>query len=516
LVFSSFGFCLVFLPCVLAGAFIAQKFGDTAIKLWIIGASLIFYTAWYPPYIFILLGSIVVNFGLLQLALSQSAGSYRRFCTITAGVVTNICLLGWFKYAGFLAFDINALFHTDLVIPHFVLPLGISFFTFQKIALLVDVYRREVKHVPVLSYLLFVTFFPQLIAGPIVLFPEVQNQYQQQGVVKVTWQHFTLGISIFAVGLLKKTMFADLAATFTTPVFDAAANGTSLHTSEAWSGVVAYTLQIYFDFSGYSDMAVGSAAMFGVVLPFNFASPYQATSIIEFWRRWHITLSRFLRVYLYIPLGGNRKGSYRRYVNLMLVMLIGGLWHGAAWTFVAWGALHGVYLVVNHLWRSYSKTLPAPAPTRIPWLRIGSWFVTFFSVMLAWIFFRADTFQAAGVLLGKMFELSGLAEMIRHGLPDTGVYGAVAFAQTNVANTSYIPRLLVIGLAICFFMPNTQQIFHGWIERWLMPNSEESPWRPGIIEWNPSMAWGVIIGITIAVSLMAMTEGTSPFLYFNF
>jgi alginate O-acetyltransferase complex protein AlgI len=397
-----------------------------------------------------------------------------------------------------------------------VLPLGISFFTFQKIALLVDVYRREVKHVPLLSYLLFVTFFPQLIAGPIVLFPEVQGQYYKPGAVKITLQHFTIGISIFAVGLLKKTMFADLSATFTTPVFDAAANGTPLHTAEAWSGVIAYTLQIYFDFSAYSDMAVGLAAMFGVVLPFNFDSPYQATSIIEFWRRWHITLSRFLRVYLYIPLGGNRKGPYRRYVNLMLVMLIGGLWHGAAWTFVVWGALHGLYLVVNHLWRSYAKTRPPPAQTRVPWSRIASWFVTFFSVMLAWIFFRADNFQAAGALLGKMFELSGLVEMLRHGLPDTGVYGALAFAQTNIPNTSYIPRLLVLGLAICLFMPNTQQIFRGGLERWVLPGTNKSLARPPIIEWNPSTAWGVGIGITIAASLMAMTAGSSPFLYFNF
>src|SRR5262245_31813996 len=310
------------------GAAVAQRFGDLALKLWVIAASLVFYAAWYPPYVLVLLGSILVNFVFLRLALDSKVGTPRRYWVVVVGIAANIGLLGWFKYAGFFAFNMNVVFGTDFAVGQIALPPGISFFTFQKIALLVDVYRRDVTEVSLLDYAMFVTFFPQLIAGPIVLFPEVHDQYREPGRMRVTRQHCVIGLSIFAVGLFKKAAIADLMATYAAPVFAAAQEGKKLGTAEAWTGVLAYTMQLYFDFSGYSDMAVGLAAMLGIVLPFNFVSPYKATSIIDFWRRWHVTLSRFLRVYLYIPLGGNRKGPFRRYINLMIVMLIGGLWRG--------------------------------------------------------------------------------------------------------------------------------------------------------------------------------------------
>jgi alginate O-acetyltransferase complex protein AlgI len=516
LVFSSFQFCLIFLPCVIAGALITQKFGETPVKIWLIVASLVFYAAWYIPYLFVLLGSIIVNFGLLHLALAQQAESRERSFVIAAGIVANVCLLGFFKYSSFLALNVNTLFDAHLSIPDWILPLGISFFTFQKIALLVEIRRGEVKSVSLLSYMLFVTFFPQLIAGPIVLFPEVQGQYERAGRIRITRGHFVFGISLFVVGLFKKAILADLMASFAIPVFDAAANSMPLHTAEAWSGVIAYTLQIYFDFSGYSDMAVGLAAIFGIVLPFNFASPYRATSIIDFWRRWHITLSRFLRIFLYIPLGGNRKGPLRMDVNLMVVMLIGGLWHGAAWTFVAWGGLHGFYLIINHFWRFCAKYVPQPAQVAKRVLQIGSWLLTFFAVVLAWVFFRADSFAAAALLLRKMFDLSGATEMIRHGLPAAGLYGTVAFGQINIAKPFYIPFLLLLGLTICLAFPNTQTIFQSQIGRWLGIIDQSPKESTGVPVWKPSVPWGIAIGLALAVSFMAMSGGSSPFIYFNF
>ena len=516
MVFSSLQFCLAFLPCVLLGSLIAQRFGDTAIKVWLIVASLAFYTAWYPPYLVILLGSISANFGLLRFALAQPPDTPERFWTITAGVVGNLCLLGWFKYAGFVTLNINAALNTDLLVPHFLLPLGISFFTFQKIALLIDVYRRDVRHIEFLSYMLFVTFFPQLIAGPIVLFPEVQHQYQEPKRIQLTLRHFALGISIFVVGLFKKTMLADLVSTFASPIFDAAASGTTIRTAEAWTGVLAYTLQIYFDFSGYSDMAIGLAAMFGIVLPFNFASPYRATSIIEFWRRWHITLSRFLRVYLYYPLGGNRHGPTRRYANLILVMLIGGLWHGAAWTFVAWGGLHGIYLVINHFWRSRTWWRPRLNLTVNLALRIAAWSITFLAVIVAWVFFRADTFAAAALLLRQMFDPWGVLEMFLYGLQSDGAYARTAFSQTNSMDPSYITVTILLVLIVCLAAPNTQALFSRALDRWVGPVQEKELPSASTIDWRPSQGWGLTIGLAAASALMAMIVGSSPFLYFNF
>jgi alginate O-acetyltransferase complex protein AlgI len=329
-------------------------------------------------------------------------------------------------------------------------------------------------------------------------------------------RHFSIGMSIFVVGLFKKAFLADLVATFVSPVFDAAAAGTAVHTADAWTGVLAYTLQIYFDFSGYSDMAIGLAAMFGIVLPFNFASPYRATSIIDFWRRWHITLSRFLRVYLYVPLGGNRKGPGRRYLNLMLVMLIGGLWHGAAWTFVAWGGLHGIYLMTNHFWRSRTWFRPQLTPAVVLALRVAAWSITLFAVIVAWVFFRADTFAAAALLLKQMSDPSGFIEMLRYGLQPDGLYAGVAFAQTNSMNPRYITVVILLALAICLAMPNTQSIFTPSIERWVGPVHDERPPSGSAIHWQPSPAWGVTIGFAAASALMAMTAGSSPFLYFNF
>ncbi len=517
MVFSSFEFILIFLPLVLMGAAVAQRFGSTHLKIWLIAASLVFYSVWSPLYVLVLLGSIVVNYGFLRAALAAPAGSSRRRSMVVVGITANLCLLGWFKYAGFLTLNINALFGSKLDIGQIILPLGISFFTFQKIALLVDIYRREVNKVSLLDYALFVTFFPQLIAGPIVLYPEIRDQYKEPGRITVTRRNMVIGLSIFAVGLLKKTMIADPMGSFATPVFAAAAAGKVLATAEAWTGALAYTLQLYFDFSGYSDMAIGLAAMFGIIFPFNFVSPYKAVSIIDFWRRWHVTLSRFLRVYLYIPLGGNRNGYMRRYVNLMTVMLLGGLWHGAAWTFVVWGGLHGLYLIVNHLWRNVSARWSKPSFVANSILTFVSWFVTFLSVVIAWVFFRADTFAAAGAMLVRMFDPAGCLTLFQKGYPEGGVLATTALIQTGVpGNAVYIPIAVFAALAVSLFMPNSQSLFRDRVGAWFGIRLEVFAETPGRVNWRPSRNWALAAGFMIAVSFLAITKGSSPFLYFNF
>jgi len=264
-----------------------------------------------------------------------------------------------------------------------VLPLGISFFTFQKIALLADAYEGKIQSLNFLDYALFVLFFPQLIAGPIVHHSEAMSQFQTRGPVQASV--IAMGLTIFAIGLANKVLLADSLAVYATPQFDAAAAGAPLSFLAAWSGALAYTLQLYFDFSGYTDMAIGAALLFGVRLPLNFNSPYKARNIIDFWRRWHMTLSRFLRDYLYIPLGGNRHGKLSRYLNLFITMLFGGLWHGAGWTFIFWGALHGFYLAINHGWEALLARFGAgdvnPGGAR----RLGAQVVTFLAVVVGWV-----------------------------------------------------------------------------------------------------------------------------------
>src|SRR4029078_5020437 len=274
---------------------------------------------------------------------------------LAVGVTANLAALGYFKYVNFFLANLSALRETQTSVVAVVLPLGLSFFIFQKIALLVDASKGEVQHFSPLSYTLFVSFFPQLIAGPIVHHKEMMPQFAARARMQVV--DFAKGLTLFVIGLAKKVLIADTIAQVSNPIFDRAAAGIVPGVLESWTGALAYTLQLYFDFSGYSDMALGLALLFGIHLPINFHSPYQARNSIEFWRRWHITLSRFLRDYLYIPLGGNRHGHVRRYINLAITMLLGGLWHGAAWTFVVWGALHGLYLAANHAWVAFRNRM---------------------------------------------------------------------------------------------------------------------------------------------------------------
>ena len=324
-----------------------------------------------------------------------------RKSILTISIIANLALLGYFKYADFLIENFNLAFDSTMPLLNLALPLAISFFTFQQIAYLVDSYRRETHEYDFLNYAIFVTFFPQLIAGPIVHHKEMMPQFANIRTKVINYRNITLGLFIFSIGLFKKVVIADTFSVWANAGFDTEA---TLNLFEAWATSLSYTFQLYFDFSGYTDMAIGLALLFNIKLPINFNSPYKSTNIQDFWRRWHITLSRFLRDYIYIPLGGNRINRFRTYLNLMATFILGGLWHGAGWTFVFWGFLHGIALVIHRLWSQLGIKLWT-------WL---AWLVTFNFINITWVFFRAEEWSEAIKVLKGMFTLDNI--MLPNGL----------------------------------------------------------------------------------------------------
>jgi len=498
MLFSSYTFLFQFLPAVALAFAAARRHSPRAGIMVLVGASLFFYGAWRPVYLLLLVASVAVNFSLGLLM----EDPLRRRRIGALGVALNLSLLCYFKYTNFIFDSINMLTGAPLPFINIVLPLGISFFTFQQIAYLVDVMRGVKVERDIVSYTLFVSFFPHLIAGPLVHHAEMIPQFKR-GRTSRSAVLAARGLAIFASGLFKKVVIADNLAQFVSPVFAHLDAGGGVTAPWAWLATSAYTFQIYFDFSGYSDMAVGLALLFGIRLPVNFRSPYKATSIIEFWRRWHITLSRFLRDYLYIPLGGNRLGEQRRYLNLMVTMLLGGLWHGAGWNFLIWGGLHGLYLCVNHLWQAWRgagakfATVPAKAL---------SWAITFFAVVFAWVFFRAKTAAGAWQMLGGLFGSAA---------------GSSAYASPGILRLMDLPilvgeeRLLLIGggavvlaLAIALSLPNVPQLF-GYREY------RRAPEPAGSLRWRPNLAWATLSAFALAISLFGMWQRLE-FLYFQF
>ena len=314
---------------------------------------------------------------------------------LIVGLVFNLSLLAYFKYFDFFLDNINWLTGSNFELLDLVLPLAISFFTFQQIAYLVDCYQQDTQEYDFLNYCLFVSFFPQLIAGPIVHHHQMMPQFTQVKNKLVHWNHILTGIIIFSVGLFKKVVIADTFAQWANAGFDSEG---SLSFLSAWGASLSYTFQLYYDFSGYSDMAIGAALLFNIHLPINFNSPYKALSIRDFWRRWHMTLSSWLRDYVYIPLGGNKRGRLITYVNLFITFLLGGLWHGAGWTFVIWGAMHGLALAIQRLWEELGLKMP----------RLVAWFCTIFFINLTWVFFRAEDIESAMLIVHSMFSLNDL------------------------------------------------------------------------------------------------------------
>jgi len=509
MVFNSYTFLVFFLPLTLLGFLLLSRRGLLRTAFcWLVIASLFYYGWWKPIYLVLIGGSCVGNYFVGKI-LSDLHKDSRGKLMLTFGVVSNLGLLGWYKYSGFLDRTVEALAGFDLHLPHVVLPLGISFFTFQQVAYLVDAHRGEAGEYNFIDYLLFVTFFPQLIAGPIVHHKEMMPQFERQTWRHHRWVNFSVGGTILLIGLFKKVVIADNVSRIATGIFNAAAADERLLTiGEAWTGALAYTVQIYFDFSGYSDMAIGAARLFGIRLPLNFHSPYKAVSITEFWRRWHITLSRFLRDYLYIPLGGNRLGKPRRYTNLMVTMLLGGLWHGAGWTFVVWGALHGLYLCINHAWvflRRKWNLRPLPKPLAVA--------LTFFSVVIAWVFFRAgiyelgpkgsphDAITAAKNVLAGMFGMNGLEFW-----PDRSEY---------VVKSSHALRAAAC-IILFWLLPNTQQFMRRYqpaIDASDFEDFTRGPRRWW--QWRPTPAWFAFTIILLLVTIHQFDK-LSEFIYFQF
>ena len=394
MLFNSFQYIFLFLPTVIIVYFFLNQFNQFRMsKIWLVTASIFFYGFWNPGYVSLILFSIMFNYGIAT-GLNYTA-TFRKQ-VLFMGVCSNILLLGYYKYTNFIIDNINRFASWNFHIEKIVLPLAISFFTFQQIAFLVDTYRGDGTRHNFLNYCLFICFFPQLIAGPIVHHTELMPQFDDSGKKGIHYENISMGIFLFSIGLFKKTVIADTLSVFVDQGFDHSA---SLNFFAAWLSSLGYTFQLYFDFSGYTDMAMGSARILNISLPVNFNAPYRALSIQDFWRRWHITLSRFLQKYLYIPLGGNKKGDLTTYGNLFLTFLIGGIWHGAGWTFAVWGVLHGTGIVVHRIWGKTRIGLPA-------WL---SWFTTFMFVNFCWIFFRASNFDDAFKVIRGMGDFRSIS-----------------------------------------------------------------------------------------------------------
>jgi len=473
MLFNSPEFIFGYLPLTLLGFFLLARWGTQWALTWLTLASLFFYGWWNPQWLPLMLASIAFNFiagrEIAAKAMGQSTGllaPLSRRSLLVAAIAINIALLVYFKYAAFLVDSAAWLAGSAYRFEATELPLGISFFTFTQIAFLVDVHQRKAADFDPVRYGLFVTYYPHLVAGPILHHKEMMPQFARTDIFRFSAERLADGGVIFILGLFKKTVLADAFGGYASPAF-AAAQTQPLSLFESWGAALSYTLQIYFDFSGYSDMAIGLALMIGVQLPMNFDSPYKARNIAEFWRRWHMTLSRFLRDYLYIPLGGNRRGLARQQVNLMATMLLGGLWHGAGWTFVIWGGLHGLYLVVFHAWRrgvdrlSLGQGHVAVARFTAP----IAWLATFLAVVVAWVFFRAADLPTALTLLRGMAGQHGavLPDQIIALVPALGHIaegaGKVAYlADGTVMGCVEMALMIGLGLAIVVGAPNLPQL----------------------------------------------------------
>ncbi|MBY9081604.1 MBOAT family protein [Paenibacillus sp. HN-1] len=392
MLFNSYLFIFAFLPIVLAVYALLNHYRlFQGAKGWLALASLIFYGWWNVKFVPLLLLSIAFNFMLGRALRAFPSGNGRK-CMLGLGLIVNLLALGLFKYADFAIVNWNHLTGQSFPLPGLALPLGISFFTFTQIAYLVDAYRSETSEYSIVNYVLFVTFFPHLISGPILHHKEMIPQFDRLRNKVWNWKHIHEGSLRFAIGLAKKMVLADSLAVYANSGF-ASASGFL----DSWVAALAYTLQLYFDFSGYTDMAIGAALLFNIRLPENFSAPYLAVGVQDFWRRWHMTLSRFLRDYIYIPLGGSRKGFTRALFNVMLTFLIGGIWHGAGWMFILWGLLHGAAQAAERVWKRWGF----PLPRRLAWL------LTFGFLNITWVFFRAETQDTAIRLLKGMAGFSG-------------------------------------------------------------------------------------------------------------
>lgn len=472
MLFNSIEFLFIFLPIVFVVYFALNKFKLVELaKGWLVFASLAFYSYWKIDYLPLIISSMIFNYSIGATLTGKLNLKINRKTVLLIGIIGNVALLSYYKYFDFLVNNINYVLHTGYDTLKIALPLGISFFTFTQIAYLVDAYKEEVKEYDFLNYALFVTYFPHLIAGPILHHKEMMPQFADLRKKVINHRNISIGLFLLAVGLFKKVMLADFLSPFVKQTFDISYN---MPFFEAWISSFAYSFQLYFDFSGYCDMALGISWLFNIKLPINFNSPYVAQNIQDFWRRWHITLSRFLRDYIYIPLGGNRLGGLKTYRNLFLTFLIGGIWHGAAWTFVIWGALHGFAIVVHRLWQKLKITVPS----------IFAIFATFIYVNVLWVFFRALSFGKAVNILKSMLGLNGFEPI---------VIDKMRFAFEN-GDLKISLLLLIPCFILVFFVKNSNK----WAESF----------KPNWFYWSITFVFSL-------VSILSINK-ISEFLYFQF
>jgi D-alanyl-lipoteichoic acid acyltransferase DltB (MBOAT superfamily) len=544
MLFNSPEFLFWFLPITVAGFFVFGHFRLERIAVaWLVFASLFFYAWWRFDYLVILAGSIVFNYAIGRRLIERPSG-----LLLGVGVGANLLVLGYFKYSLFLADNVNWMFGTSFSIGAMLLPLGISFFTFQQIAYLIDCKSGITTEKNLLNYSLFVSFFPQLIAGPIVHHKEMLPQFKERSTFKPNLENIVIGLSIFGIGLFKKVVIADRIAVYATEAFNAALTGATLTFVEAWAAALTFTLQLYFDFSGYSDMAIGLALIFGVRIPINFNSPFKAVSIIEFWQRWHMTLTRFLTMYLYNPivmtltrrrlaagkpLLQRKSTSFGPFVVLlvfptMFTMFWAGVWHGAGYQYLIFGVLHGSYIVLNHAWRLLRRSFDIVGPTTARLMRPFGVLLTFCAVVVSLVFFRAETVPQAMSVLEGMAGLNGVyipAQWQRLLGPVNAIIPSwIEFAWIPYVRTSQVGILGLLMLVV-WFCPNTQ----GWIagnvgasrSTGIFARTKQFAvkFQPGRIlyGWSPSPTAAVWVGLLISLSILEIvSEAPSEFLYFNF
>lgn len=486
MLFNSYIFIFLFLPLALAGYFLLNHWHHYRLaNVFLVGMSLWFYGYFTPSYLWIICGSIVGNY-LISRLLQRITATPCKKMLLALGTLANVAVIFYFKYFNFFLQNVNALLGKDFVLQNIVLPLGISFFTFQQISYLVDSYRGQTKNYRFDEYALFVSFFPQLIAGPIVLHNEIIPQFRDVCRRRPQAPNLSKGLYIFAVGLFKKVIVADTFGHAADFGFGTIVTLTSL---EALLVAVSYTLQLYFDFSGYCDMALGIGTLFNIDLPQNFNSPYKALSIPDFWSRWHMSLTRFLRMYVYIPLGGNRKGKIRTYLNIMIVFLVSGIWHGANWTFILWGVLHGALNCLNRLFQKQWQRLHM----------VTQWFFTFLIVNLLWVLFRADSIADAISFYRELFRWSSFS--IRSEL-----YGCFTLPEFLWLEQTFSPlgdlAEQIVGFHLWAFL------FIAFFAVLNLPNSRE-------IQFKPSLSASLTTILCLFWSIISLA-GVSTFLYFNF
>lgn len=484
MLFNSYIFILFFLPLAFAGYFLLNHFRKfRTAQIWLIVMSLWFYGYFNIRYLWIICISIVINF-----LLSRAMYRYEKYKKnlLAAGMILNLGSIFYFKYFDFFLKNVNVLFHVNFNLRNVLLPLGISFFTFQQISFLADSYKGETENYDFVEYALFVVFFPQLVAGPIVLHEEMIPQFRDEEKKRMNGDNIAQGLYCFAVGLFKKVLLADTLGRAVTWGYETVWDMTSL---EILIVSLCYTFQLYFDFSGYCDMASGIGRMFNIDLPVNFNSPYQSCSILEFWDRWHMTLTRFLRKYVYIPLGGSRKGKLRTYINVMVVFLLSGLWHGASWTFVVWGAVHGFANCLNRMFQNVWNKVHG----------VVRWIATFVFINCTWIIFRADSLSKAWRFIGKLFSMNTLS--VRAELLDSVRLAEFDFLEMRFGIFNYLPSRIQGFHVIALLLVSFLIVLTGkkCYEKKFVPTWGNAVYTVFLLVW----------------SVMSLS-GVSTFLYFNF